>query len=222
MKKKNNVPVMELMGIFSALGTLGLLALISWKAGVFRMVINELKLLISGEFQEISKNHTSFVMMFLVIFVVVILNIIYSFCLLTLISKILGKSGKHTASETLKERGSKYLFFSFFAEASAEELVARWFFLRLLTKITFLSGTVAFYVLFLIGNSLWALIHLSNYKKREDRKILRVLPQFIGGIFYTYIFLKYGLLATVLEHVVFNIILLSTYLVLPKLKIRVL
>lgn len=89
---------------------------------------------------------------------------------------------------------------------AAEEVVARWFFLGFLTTI-FTSNTM-FYVLLFVGNSLWALIHLRNYPVGE-RRVLAVLPQFICGLFFTAIYLNFGLLAAIVLHMAHNMLLLT-------------
>ena len=72
------------------------------------------------------------------------------------------------------------------------------------TKAPFLSGTIGFYLLFLLGNGIWAIAHLKNYDDANERNILRILPQFIGGTFHAYIFVKYGLLVCIIEHFAFD------------------
>jgi hypothetical protein len=66
-------------------------------------------------------------------------------------------------------------------------------------------------MLFLIGNGIWALIHLSNYNEEKDREILRVLPQFTAGIFFTYVFVKYGLFEVILAHFASNAVLFAMH-----------
>ena len=201
----------KLLGSFSALGTFGLLALIAWKAEVFGMVVRELAVFMSGGFREVTSNHTTFLMMFPVILAVIVLELPCTIGAAVLQAKILGKSGKHAFSDLFKETREGNHFFTFFVIVLLEELFARWFFLGLLTKIPFLSGTVAFYALFLIGNGIWALIHLSNFKEEKDRKILRVLPQFVAGAFFTYVFVKYGLLAAILAHFASNAVVFAVH-----------
>lgn len=89
----------------------------------------------------------------------------------------------------------------------AEELFTRALFLGLIGQ--FWTGRVAAYVLFLVGNSLWALMHLSNYRDPKDRHIARVLPQFVGGIPLTVVFLHYGFFAALLVHVAYDMILFA-------------
>ena len=89
----------------------------------------------------------------------------------------------------------------------AEELFARLLFLGVIGH--FWQGQVATYALFLAGNGLWAALHLSNYRK-EDRQLVRVLPQFVGGIFLTVAFLQYGFFAALLVHIAYDMVLFST------------
>lgn len=199
------------LGAFSMLGTFGLLTLIVWKSGVFGMVFHELVIFISGGFREIAINHPTFPTMFMVLLAVVVLTLPCSFCAAILQEKILGKSSENVLRDFFKEMKEGNHFFYLFVIIFLEELFARWFLLGLLTKIPFLSGTIAFYALFLIGNFIWALIHLKSYEEEKDRKILRVLPQFVGGIFFTYVFVKYGFLAVVLVHFASNAVLFSIH-----------
>ncbi|MBI2624634.1 CPBP family intramembrane metalloprotease [Candidatus Parcubacteria bacterium] len=197
----------KLLGSISALCTFGLLALIAWKAEVYGMVIRELVIFMSGGFREVASNRTTFLMMFPIVLAVVVLELPCTVVAAVLQEKILGKSGKHMLTDFSKEMGEGSHFPPFFLIVLFEELFARWLFLGLLTKIPVLSGTVAFYALFLIGNGVWALVHLYNYREKGDRKILRVLPQFVAGAFFTYVFVKYGLLAAILAHFASNTVL---------------
>lgn len=197
--------------IFSALATYLLLALIAWKSAVFGTVINELHLLATGGFREISNNHTSFLMMFSTMIAIVVLELPCTM-LAALIQKMVhGENGKHALTSTLAKMTEGNLFYTFFVIVLIEEVFARWLFLGLLPQIPFLSGTLAFYALFFIGNSLWALLHLANFKEEKDRKVLRVLPQFVAGIFFTYIFIKFGLLAVILTHFASNAIIFALH-----------
>lgn len=89
----------------------------------------------------------------------------------------------------------------------AEELFARLLFIGV--GGYFWHGQIATYVLFLVGNGLWALVHLSNYRDPRDRQILRVLPQFVGGIFLTATFLQWGFFAALLVHLAYDMVLFS-------------
>ncbi len=199
------------LGVISALFTFCLLAFIAVKTQSIGTAGSELLTFLSGGVNQIVNNDKTFLMMFPIIIAIVVLELPAAILAGILQEKILGKSGTHALSELFKGMGAGNHFFTFFAIVLLEELFARWLFLGVLTKIPFLSGTVAFYVLFLVGNGIWALIHLSNFKKEKDRKMLRVLPQFVAGVFFTYVFVKYGLLAVVLTHFASNSVLFALH-----------
>lgn len=104
-----------------------------------------------------------------------------------------------------------YHFFNFFVFAGLEEIVARWFFLSVLTQLPGLGGTFGFYLMFLLGNSLWAFIHIYNFKKHHDRSLWRVLPQFVSGFFFTYVYVKFGLFEAIVTHLGCNAVVFSAH-----------
>lgn len=199
------------LGYLSAFGTFGLLALIALNTDALRTVISELAVFMSGDFRVVASNHTTFLMMFPVILAVVVLEVPCTLGTSVLLEKILGKRGKNVLSYFFMGMEEGNHFFTLFFAVLLEELFARWFFLGVLAKIPFLSGTVAFYALFLIGNGIWAIGHLTNFTEAKDRKMIRALPYFVAGVFFTYVFVKYGLLAAVLAHFASNAVLLATH-----------
>jgi len=91
-----------------------------------------------------------------------------------------------------------------------EELFARWLFLGVLPRVFPWVGSVGFYIFLFLGNGLWSLAHLRNYKDKADRRQwYRVLPQFLGGFIHAYIFVKYGLVAAIVSHMAFDSILFA-------------
>lgn len=198
-------------GIWSFIGSYILVIVIAAHFGGFDIAWPELKAFASGGLQEVTKNRTTFLMMFPVILAVVAIDLPCSVGAAIVQALLLGKSGKHGVSEMVGKLKEGNIFAMFFLLVLAEELFARWFFLGLLTKIPFLSGITAFYVLFFLGNGIWALVHLRNFKDPKDRHWLRVLPQFVSGFFFTYVYVKYGLLAAVLTHYAANAILFSLH-----------
>lgn len=201
----------KFLGALSALLTYAALFAIALHTKAFDIIKPELAALLSGNFQAIEMSQTSFLMMFPVMLAVVSIELPCNIGAGVFQSIVLGKSGKHAVAEELSNLGEGNHFFSFFIVCLIEELFARELFLGLLPKLSFLSGPVAFYVLFFIGNSIWALIHLPNYRKESDRKVLRVLPQFVAGVFFTYIFIKFGLLAAILTHFASNAVIFAFY-----------
>lgn len=106
--------------------------------------------------------------------------------------------------DALLDKGALYVF----AIILIEELFTRGLFLGLGTML--FKGDFAFYVLFIGGNAIWAWTHLANFSDKSERSILRVVPQFVGGIGFTYIFVRYGLGAAIMAHYLYDAILFAT------------
>lgn len=200
------------LGTLSMLGTFVLFAYISHVTGSFTTVLHEMYFFISGRVFEIP--HGRFVLseMLPVLFAVIVLELPFCFGAGFLVENILSKrKGGHALTSKFEDTEKKYYFFHHVSVVSLEELGARWFFLGILANIPFLSGTIAFYILFLLGNSVWALIHLTNFEDERDQHPLRTLPQFVSGFFLGYVFVKYGLFATILTHIASNSILFAKF-----------
>ena len=92
--------------------------------------------------------------------------------------------------------------------STVEEIIFRWLPMGALTTISFLSGDIAFYILFLSSNAVWALIHLENFKNVESPiiKVLGISNIFFCGLLLSFLFVKFGLLATIIAHVSLNLI----------------
>lgn len=202
---------MKKFGYLSALASFGLLALVAGLSGAFSVAIGDLGTFLTGGFREVADTQTNFLMMITILMAIVVLQLPSTTLGAVVQAKALGQSGKHAVAELFEKMGPGNHFFLFFLLVTAEELFARWLFLGVLPKIPFLSGTVAFYVLLLAGNAIWALIHLANFQEQEDRHALRVLPQFVAGFFFSYVFVAYGLVAVILTHFAANAILFSTH-----------
>lgn len=95
---------------------------------------------------------------------------------------------------------------SIFVIILLEELLARALFMGLFAKI--FPGGMFFWGI--IGNTIWALIHFRNYHK-EDRHLIRVLPQFVSGLIYMFIYSQFGFLWTLIAHFSFNAMLFAMY-----------
>lgn len=195
----------QIAKFWSFFGTYFLLLLIALKTGALDIVIEEMPLLFSGAagMREIADSPTTFLMMLEAIAAVIALHIPLVLVAGIAVEAVWGKGTSTTESLFGNLRKGNY-FFVFFALVVLEELYARWFFLGVLTRISFLSGPIAFYLLFLLGNASWSRMHLNNYRNKEEKQMARVIPQFIFGIFLTYIFVKYGLFASILMHFSMN------------------
>jgi hypothetical protein len=62
-------------------------------------------------------------------------------------------------------------------------------------------------MLMLIGNTAWALLHIPNYK---DGNPARTLTQFVPALMYNAVFLRFGLLGSLLLHFTFDCVIWSS------------
>jgi hypothetical protein len=86
-----------------------------------------------------------------------------------------------------------------------EEVVARWLLVAGIPRLfPFLQNTVYLYILMILGNIAWALLHIPNYK---DRHPIRTLTQFVPALMYNAVFLRFGLIGSLLLHFAFDAVL---------------
>ncbi len=200
------------LGAVSAMGTYILLCTIAFLSGKFTLVIFDLfRLFTTGSLTSIEINEYTFLIMLYIIAIAVVVDLAISFPLALVIRKKYGDLGSHSVAELLTNMKEGNIFLLFFGMVVLEEVIARWFFLGLLRKISWFSGPFGFFLMFLIGNGLWALVHIKNYKKKEIWHPVLVLPQFIAGFFFSYLFVKYGLIASILGHFASNAVLLCVH-----------
>ena len=115
-------------------------------------------------------------------------------------------NGKESSSRpSTKQKQPTDIFKKIFLVITLEEVFARWLFLGILWP-WFGGGVAAFYILFLLGNGIWALIHLRNWAE-EDPHPTWVLPQFWGGILLTILYVKHGFAVALLAHFAYDCIL---------------
>lgn len=156
----------------------------------------------------ISPNPSNFLTPMYVITAVVAINLTANTIMIGLPSillrrRLVSQSDKTMVNLSTKARLGVVVFLS-----SIEELLARGLFLGLLTKIPLLSGTVAFYLLLVIGNTLWTSAHLINHTKQTlPLRLLLVAPIFFAGLVYSYVFVTYGLAVAIMAHTLHNFII---------------
>jgi hypothetical protein len=88
-----------------------------------------------------------------------------------------------------------------------EEFYARWLFLGFLAKLSWFEGPYWLYGFFIVGNTLWAVIHITNYRKGE-RHVSVTLPVFCYGFISAVMFLRYGLLGAFTCHIIWDCLLM--------------
>lgn len=137
----------------------------------------------------------------------VVVSVLVGFGLATLVNAVKGRPFE--PQEPCRPAQPQAAFLGDILRVFVEELYARWLFLGLLARLPLLQSPVAYYALVLVGNLSWALLHLDNFVRREDRTVWRVLPQFGCGLVYTVVYLNFGLIGAVLVHAAHNMILMS-------------
>jgi hypothetical protein len=186
------------------------LLLIALYAGVFGVVFSDLSLFFTGHYTEIPTGKGYSLLVILpFLFAVVVLDVPIAISSSLGVQAWYGKTKSHAMRKVFLDMKEGNHFFTFFIAVLLEEMFARLLFVGWLPKL--LPGPVMFYILMILGNALWALIHLVNFKNQADKKILRVLPQFLGGFFLAYVFVKFGFFAAVLAHFAFNAVLFASH-----------
>ncbi|WP_028777421.1 CPBP family glutamic-type intramembrane protease [Shimazuella kribbensis] len=117
--------------------------------------------------------------------------------------------GEHANTNLFAAATPKEQFKIIMITLLGEEILARLIFLGFGTQIPGMDGFFGFIVLFVLGNGVWAVIHLGNMKSKEDRKYIMVLPQFAAGFFFTLIYLSYGIFGALMAHVIYDMILFA-------------
>lgn len=140
------------------------------------------------------------------IIAVIVATVVLAVVVVNAFSLIIGKAKSYKIApvEQLLDRGP----IAIFVTVLTEELISRGLFLGLLLPL-FGSSHFAFLVLFLLGNLLFAALHFMNFADKSEWSIWRVLPQFIGGVTFTYIFMRWGLTTAVVTHFYYDVVVLS-------------
>ena len=168
---------------------------------------SELLTFISGGIKEIPPGGTMLITMGTLVGLIV-LRIPIAFVIITITKKILGKP---VSKRSLFKYGDakKYWLAELLMLVAFEELLGRWLFIEYLPKTLHIDTTLGLWGLLIGGNVIWTLMHLANFEKEKEKKIGYVITQFIGGFFYAFVFIKFGLIPCILMHFMFNAILFS-------------
>ena len=176
-------------------------------------VFHELLNFFTGSADSVVRDKTTFLQMLPIIFLVVAIEL--PLCLLGgyIGALIAGpERGKHAVREMMQKLQGQSIFRRLFLGVFLEETGFRWFAIGLLTGFSFFTlGHWWFYTLLIVSNVVFALVHLSNYKEMQDRNPARTIPQFIGGLMFSFVFVKFGFVASVLAHFASNAVIFSYY-----------
>ncbi len=209
---------MQTAAMLSFVGTFALLIGFAFQYDAFPIVAKELMDLVCFRAHEIKVNNTSFLEMVAIISAAIVVEYLLAMAAAIISFGIAGpKVGQHALSrknfveELYRAAGftpGRSFYRGFIFTMLLEELYARVFFLHgIPTVFSIALGSLWWYVLFGVGNGSWALIHLLNFKDPVDRHPIRTLPQFVGGVVFTYIYVKWGFVAALLMHIGANSVL---------------
>lgn len=189
------------VGLFGFLGLVALLFAFTLVTGVnYPSLIGEIFIFLSGGAFQLSVGGDLFHAAVNTL-AIAIVGIFSSIALVVVSEKLAGSSKSHVGFEDVFAKGPTALF----GVVTVEEILTRQIFLGLLTRL--FPGVVAFYVLMFVGNALWAALHLYNYDDEKERSLIRVLPQFAGGLLHSFVFYKYGFWLALLGHFTKDVIL---------------
>ncbi len=168
---------------------------------------NDLLTFFSGKIKAITPGGTMVVTMGMMIGIVV-LRIPIALTILFIVKKILGKP---VSNRSIFKYGDakKYWLAELLVIITIEEIIGRWLFIDFLPDAFGITSTIGIWAFLIAGNALWSWMHLANFKQEKEKKIGYVTTQFIGGFFYAFVFIKFGLIPCILMHFMFNAILFS-------------
>ncbi len=128
-----------------------------------------------------------------------------------LLSKVLGTSHRDTNRTKRANREFALHMLVLFGE----EFIFRFLLLDSLRKILHLESGLSFFLLSFAGNMIWSALHLLLLRVNV-KKWLLVLPVFfLGGVFFTMIYASYGFFASVLTHIIYDMVFFSVYCQTP-------
>lgn len=209
-RRKTNRIILKLQGYWSMITSYVLLCIIAYYLAPWKELIADLVNLFSGDVQLIVPGKLTFQVVATIVIAVIVIEIPSSIGGAIIASVCAGAPSKSHSSSLFN--GPESILETLFMFVIIEELFARWLFLGVLAEMpnVAIPGNIWFYTMLLIGNGIWAMIHLYNYKDPGERQLIRALPQFISGLFFSYIYVKFGLFVTILTHFGSNAILFAS------------
>jgi hypothetical protein len=189
------------LGNWTLLGTWLALGLVGWLGHGFGPLWTAMQQLLTGHGAEIVRTIPPVTGLAALAGAFCAVSLPLALAVAQLIKLWLGEA-RNVNSNAFSSLMEKNQFRAIFITVLGEEIYARWLFLGLLTQVW--HGSIGFYVLALIGNTSWALLHMANNPDKTQRHWGRVLPQFTTGILLTGVYVGYGFMAVLLVHFAFD------------------
>lgn len=89
---------------------------------------------------------------------------------------------------------------------AGEEIIFRWFPLAVIFPIW--GTNLALWIIIVLSSLVFGIWHITN-QKSGGRMIIFTLPQIIGGITYSYLFLAFGFAGAMIIHFIFDAVLFT-------------
>ncbi len=196
---------LKFQGLWSVVGLLLILFVATLMGGVsYSDLLSNIGGFLTGNLNVIPKVNEDLMTVVLNTAAIIVMMIISAYAVVSITNRDTKSYAREELERTL-EKGPWLLFWVVFLE----EVIARWIFLGLIAA--WIGGAPAFYACFIAGNAIWALIHMSNYKSESERSPLRVIPQFVVGLFLTYVFVRYGFWVAFMTHYLYDLVLLASF-----------
>ncbi len=198
-----NSPAKSLAPVWSGFGLITILVVVTLVAGVnYLNIIQEIFQFATGTLPD--PNGTDNVLTIWTTGVAIaVIGLILSIASMQIVQRVAGDNSSFVDLDAFVSIGPATVF-----SVMVIEETFRWLFVRVGYGL-FAPNTMAFYILALTANTIWALVHLTNFTDPKDRHPIRVLPQFIAGILFTYVMVKYSFWWAVFVHISGNCILFS-------------
>ncbi|MBU1180169.1 CPBP family intramembrane metalloprotease [Patescibacteria group bacterium] len=188
-----------------------LMLFVGFTHGNLQELLKELVIFVSGGAKLIVAKNLSVFSDILVLLGIAAFSVLLSVIICKLTNLLIGKA-ESILLDHFKEQGIIVACAGILITVVIEELAMRWLFLGVFTKISFLSGTGAFYALLVASNILFALAHRGNVKNKKQRNVLRTFSQFASGIILSFVFVKFGLFIAICVHLLHNTFIIVFYL----------
>ena len=201
-----------LIALYSVLVTYIILVVIAMDVGAIKTLFYGLLMLAQADTNGIYASDKSTGIMFSSVLAVLVFTVPIMF-LSGGLQKVLGSSSNATLDNNIiwgMTKNKKTVAMALIAIV-AEEAIARWIFLGVFARSEMLAGkSWAIYVLFLLGNLMWIAMYVRIFRQRSSGSLrVKAIVTFVSSIFYTYLFIKYGFVASLMANMATTIVLMG-------------
>jgi hypothetical protein len=203
---------------WAAIGSWLIIALIAGGTGGIGIILRGLGQFFTADISGLTTTHYPYELMLPAVLGAITIAVPLIFTISWLADKLYGKATLSSLQRRTmglrKIDGATVAIFKVTVVSDViEELFARGFLLGLLTiPLGMLIGeTAAFYVLIVCNTLPYVVrLHYMHHDERRQHPLSQLAPQFMAMIILAVIFVQFGLVASVLVHLLYNLLLVST------------